>query len=155
MTYQSTDSGGLILDPARHGVNEVTKTDELNDIRARVARVTKVPRLSSAQYAVLFQELSSVAKAQPRLARIGYDVRERAADSAAPVPRSSVDYVVMGLVYAGCDPRTAEAGARELAAKWLANVLFLCEQAGLDLDEAETEEVAAWLLGSLPADESE
>jgi len=61
----------------------------------------------------------------------------------------------MGLVYAGCDPRTAEGGATELAAKWLTNVLFLCEQAGLDLEDAEKEEVGAWLLGSLPADVAE
>jgi len=83
LTYQSTDSGGLLLDPSRHSANEVTVTEEVGDIRARVARVTKVPRLSSEQYAVLFRELSTVAKVQPRLARIGYDVRERAADSAA------------------------------------------------------------------------
>lgn len=68
------------------------------------------------------------------------------------MPRSSVDYVVMGLVYAGCDPRTAEGGARELAANWLANVFFLCEQAGLELNETEVEEVEAWIVGSLPSD---
>jgi hypothetical protein len=157
LSYVSTNSGGLVLDPVRHkvaaGAAEVEEPDEVN---ARVARVTNVPPLTSAQYGVLFQELAVVAKAQPRLARIGYDVRERAADSAAPVPRKSVDFVVTGLVYAGCDPRTANLGARGLAEKWLANVLFLCEQAGLELEQVDKEAIARWITGGvLPEDASE
>ncbi len=156
LTYVSTDSGGLVMDPARHQLDGGTpEAEEPDDVTARVARVTKVPPLTSEQYAVLFTELAEVAKVQPRLARIGYDVRERAADSAAPVPRKSVDFVVTGLVYAGCDPRITDIGGRGLAEKWLANVLYLCDQAGLELEPADRETVRQWILGSLTDDAAE
>ena len=150
LSYVSTDSGGLVLDPARHTSEaQAPETEEPDSVEAKVARVTKVPALTSEQYAVLFSELAEVAKEQPRLARIGYDVRERAADSTAPVPRKSVDFVVTGLVYAGCDPRTVDIGAQGLAEKWLANVLYLCEQAGLELEPAEQDRVRTWIVGGL------
>ena len=156
LTYVSTASGGLVLDPLRHTPDASgAQTEKPDDVIARVARVTKVPLLTSGQYAVLFQELAEVAKVQPRLVRIGYDVRERAADSAAPVPRKSVDFVVTGLVYAGSDPRKVDLGPHGLAEKWLASVLFRCEQAQLELEPADREAVAHWILGGLSEDPTE
>jgi hypothetical protein len=156
LTYVSTASGGLVLDPARHTPDaSAAQTEEPDDVIVRVARVTKAPLLTSAQYAVLFRELADVAKVQHRLARIGYDVRERAADSAAPVPRKSVDFVVTGLVYAGSDPRKVDLGPHGLAEKWLASVLFRCEQAQLELEPDDQEAVARWILGGLSEDPTE
>ncbi len=155
LSYLSTSSGGLVLDPARHAVDPTSDVDEPGDIRARVARVTGVPPLTSAQYAVLFRELAIVAQTQERLFRIGYDVRDRAAATDAPFSRKAVDYVVTGLVYAGSDPRTAGLSATGLASRWANSVLFRCEQAGLALDEGEIAEIVAWIAGGLPADGGE
>ena len=71
------------LDPARHTADDIVTTASPDDIVTRVCRVTRVPRLSSEQYAVpyavpyavLFTELAGVAPVQPALFRIGFDVR--------------------------------------------------------------------------------
>lgn len=148
LTYVSTDSGGLVVDPGRHVLEAGPgEGDQPDDITARVARVTKVPPLTSAQYEVLFNELAQVAKVQPRLARIGPDVRDRAAESKAPVPRKSVDFVVTGLIYASCDPRAADVDANTLADRWLRIVLARCEEAGLALGDADANAVTNWILG--------
>lgn len=151
LRFVRTDSGGMVLDPSRHATEPgEVPTEPDDDLPSRISRVTKVPPLTSAQYAVLFDELAQVAKTQTRLARIGYDVRERAADSTAPVPRKSVDFVVTGLVYGKSDPRTADLDAQGLAEKWLEIVLQRCDQAGLELDGNEKEVARDWILGSLP-----
>lgn len=150
LRFVSTSSGGRVVDPTRHTTALDPVDEQPTDVAARVARVTKVPLLSSEQYAVLFQNLAEVAKVEQRLARIGSDVRERAADTAAPVPRKSVDFVLMGLVYAGSDPRTTDLDARGLAEKWLANVFFRCDEAGLELDDLERKATTAWITGRLP-----
>ena len=74
---------GPPLDPARHTADDIVTTASPDDIVTWVCRVTRVPRLSSEQYAVpyavpyavLFTELAGVAPVQPALFRIGFDVR--------------------------------------------------------------------------------
>jgi hypothetical protein len=149
LRFVRTDSGGRVVDPARHPPEITEVLPEADDLPSRISRVTKVPPLTSEQYAVLFDELAHVAKTQTRLARIGYDVRERAADSAAPVPRKSVDFVVTGLVYGKSDPREPDLHAQGLAKKWLEIVLQRCDQAGLELDGTEKVAVREWILGGL------
>lgn len=150
LEHRSTDSGGLVHDPSRQASTPSQDADTLDDVRSRVARVTKAPLLTSQQYAVLFDGLAQVAKVQPRLGRIGFDVRELTADSIAPVRRTSVNFVVTGLVYAGADPRTVGLDARGLAERWYECVLYRCEQAGLELTDEERGEVQDWILSDLP-----
>jgi hypothetical protein len=78
-----------------------------DDVIARICRVTRAPRLSSDQYAMLFTELAEVGKVQPLLGRLGADVRNRVAarGTSVVVGRAAVNSVVQGLVYSGADPR--------------------------------------------------
>lgn len=121
-----------------------------DDFPARVSRLTKVPRLSSEQYAALFEELATLSLHPPSLNRLGAEVREGAATRGVAVPRSAANFVIQGLVYAGADPRGGERTARDFGERWRDNVLVLCERAGMEIDAAGRVEIDAWLLGALP-----
>jgi hypothetical protein len=102
---------------------------------------------------MLFTGLVEVGKVQPLLGRLGADVRDRVASSgaAAVVSRSAVNVVVTGLVYSGADPREGKLSPRELAQRWRDNVLELCRQAGMLLNEADSAAVDTWILSGLPS----
>ena len=147
-------SGGWIVDPTHHTPADIPTDDALpDDVIASVCRVSRAPRLSSDQYAMLFTELVEVGKVQPLLGRLGADVRDRVASSgvAAVVSRTAVNVVVTGLVYSGADPREGKLSPRELAQRWRDNVLELCRRAGMLLNEADSAALDTWILGGLPS----
>jgi hypothetical protein len=146
------ESGGWILGAA-HTVADIPSDDALpDDVIARVCRVTRAPRLSSDQYAMLFTELAEVGKAQPLLGRIGADVRDRVAarGTSVVVGRAAVNFVVQGLVYSGADPRDGKLSPQELAQRWRDNVLELCRHAGMQLNEADEAALDTLILSGLP-----
>jgi hypothetical protein len=143
------DSGGWLIDPKRHSVSDLLSEEAPDDVVARVCRVTRAPRLSSAQYAVLFEELSKAAPAQPVLGRLGVDVRERAAAAGTPVGRGAVNFVVQGLLYAGADPRQGQRTPAQLARSWRENVRTLCRQAGMELSSEDELALDSWILSGL------
>ena len=144
-----TDSGGIVVDPAVQSPDSVYAQSVQDDLPARVSRVTKVPRLASAQYAAMFIELARLSSDPPPLSQIGVEVREAAANRGHSVPRSATNFVVQGLVYAGADPRSGPRGAAEFARAWRDNVLALCERTGFELDESDRAELDRWLLDGL------
>lgn len=150
MTLVRTDSGGWLIDPARHSEEEFREDSLPDDLPARVSRVTKVPRLSSEQYATLFNKLSELSKRPPSLNRMGAEIRELAAASGVAVPRTAANFVIQGLIYSGAGPRSGERSAREFGEQWRDAVLVLCERADLELDAADKAEIEAWLLNGLP-----
>ena len=150
LTLVRTASGGWLVDPAQRSEEEFRENSLPDSLPSRVSRVTKVPPLSSEQYATLFGELSALGKQPPSLNRMGAEIRERAASRGVAVPRTAANFVIQGLIYAGADPRTGERNAREFGELWRNNVLVLCERAELELDAESKAEIDAWLLGGLP-----
>jgi hypothetical protein len=150
LTLVRTGSGGWLIDPARRSEEEFRENSLPDSLPARVSRVTKVPPLSSEQYATLFEELSALSKQPLSLNRMGAEIRERAASRGVAVPRTAANFVIQGLIYAGADPRNGERSAREFGEQWRTNVLVLCERAELELDAESKAEIDAWLLGGLP-----
>jgi hypothetical protein len=147
------DSGGWIVDPARQSLATIPTDDvSADDVIARVCRVTRAPRLSSEQYAALFDALVDVGRQQPLLGRIGADVRDRTAARvpSIPVARGAVNFVVQGLVYAGADPRSGRFTARELAERWRDNLVQLAEQAGIQLSAADVTVISERILRDVP-----
>lgn len=149
------ESGGWILDPARHKAADIPSSDEPeepDDIVAKVCRVSRAPQLSSDQYATLFTELAEVGKSQTALGRLGADVRDRAAarGGTVAVGRVAVNRVVQGLLYQDADPRDGKLSPRELAERWRDNVLVLCNQAGMQLSKADKAALNDWILKRLP-----
>ncbi|MDQ2816163.1 MAG: NYN domain-containing protein [Actinomycetota bacterium] len=108
LTVVRTDSGGWLIDPLRHSAEDFRKDSLPGDLPARVSRVTKVPRLSSEEYATLLEELSALSSQPPSLNRMGAEIRERAAAKGVAVPRSAANFVIQGLIYSGADPRNGE-----------------------------------------------
>jgi NYN domain len=152
-TLVRTDSGGWLIDTARRSEDEFLENSQPDSLPARVSRVTKAPRLSSEQYATLFDELSVLSRQPPSLNRMGAEIRERAAALGVAVPRSAANFVIQGLIYAGADPRKGERSAKEFGKQWRDAVLHLCERADLEINSADEEEIEAWLLGGLsPSD---
>jgi hypothetical protein len=151
MTLVRTDSGGWLIDPGRRSEEEFLEDSLPDDLPARVSRVTKVPRLSSEQYATLFNELAGLSKQPPSLNRMGAEIRERAAASGVAVPRTAANFVIQGLIYADADPRSGERSAREFGEQWRDAVLVLCERADLELNATDKAEIEAWLLGDCPS----
>jgi hypothetical protein len=151
LTLVRTDSGGWLIDTTRRSEEEFRGDSQPDDLPARVSRVTKVPPLSSEQYATLFDELSALSNDAPSLNRMGAEIRERAAIRGVAVPRSAANFVIQGLIYAGADPRNGERSAREFGELWCNAVLYLCERADLEIDAADKAEIRAWLLGGLPS----
>jgi NYN domain len=149
LTVVRTGSGGWLIDPAHRSEEEFQDGSLPDDLPARVSRVTKVPRLSSEQYATLFEELSALSKEPPSLNRMGAEIRERAAARGVAVPRSAANFVIQGLIYSGADPRKGERDAREFAEQWRDAVLVLCDRADLEIDAASKAEIEAWLFGGL------
>jgi NYN domain len=138
-----------LLDPTRHTAADIVPNVLPDDIVTRVCRVTRVPRLSTEQYAVLFTELAEVAPVQPALYGIGFDVRERAATRGTAVGRGAVNFVVQGLIYSGADPREGQRSPQELARCWRDNVRVLCRQAGMQLSDDDETALDTWLLDGL------
>lgn len=145
------DSGGWLIDPLRHSISDLLAEAAPDDVVARVCRVTRAPRLSSAQYAVLFEELSRAAPLQPVLGRLGVDVRERAAAAGTQVGRGAVNFVVQGLVYAGADPRLGQRPPHDLARSWRENLRTLSRQAGMELSPEDEAVLDSWILSGLEA----
>ena len=157
LTVIRTASGGWLIDPARHSAEDFLDEDFLaDDLPAKISRVTKVPRLSSEQYAAMFEELATLSAEPepPSLNRMGAEIRDRAAARGVPFPRTAANFVIQGLIYAGADPRNHERGASEFGARCRDNVLVLCDRADLELDEPGKATIDEWLLGALPPSEA-
>ena len=101
----------VLLDPVRHESPKAAQT-----LPARVCRVTRVPALTSDQYAAVFEELSEhLARSQFELNSTARDVRDRCVARNEQVSRAAVSFILQGLAYAGVDLR----GATGLSAEGL------------------------------------
>ncbi|MCF6744464.1 NYN domain-containing protein [Blastococcus sp. KM273128] len=149
LEFRRNSSGGWLLDPARH--DEVPGDDaDSDDVVARVCRVTHAPQLTAEQYAALFEHLAAASRDGLPLNRLGLEVRERATATGEPVSRRAVNFVIQGLVYGGIELRNGTLGPWELAEAWRKNLRNLCDQAGLELSEADDAALDQWVLGALP-----
>jgi NYN domain len=145
-----TAQGGWILDPARHRDVDIPEAKLPEDLPTQVSRVTHAPRLTSQQYAVLFEELAAQAATQPfDLGLTSRTVRDRIAERGEAVGRNAVNFVLQGLIYAGVIPADTARSPRELALAWLENVLALCRNARMELTEADQTTIHDWIVGGL------
>src|SRR5450756_2545344 len=59
LRFVPNDSGGWVLDPARHTAVDLPEALQPEGVPAQVCRVTGAPNLNGDQYAVLFEELAN------------------------------------------------------------------------------------------------
>jgi hypothetical protein len=145
LVVPSPTGGSVVLDPARHESPSAAQT-----LPARVSRVTRVPALTSEQYAAVFQELSGYLAENPfELTVTSRAVRDRCDAREVQVSRTAINFIQQGLAYAGIDLRSTTPSAEELARAWSGNVVALAESARMELDDRDRAELDAWILGGL------
>jgi hypothetical protein len=156
---------GFIFDPARHEPpapdpaearpeNLAGLPDQMIAFIRRVSEVTGAPRLSPAQYAVLFELVAKeVEKAPFDLVWTSKTVRDQAQERGETLARIVVTFVLRGIGFAGYEyRRVGVEEAPDLARAFHSNVLNMLRAAQVALSEDERELLDDWLLsGAQPA----
>ncbi|MDQ0077997.1 NYN domain-containing protein [Arthrobacter oryzae] len=140
--------GGWVWDAQRFSSDDLPAEAEVESgIEERVARVTDVPALSTAQFRQLFLAMAARLREQPanrnELAKL---VRDDCVTAGQPVSRGAVNFVIQGLGYVDFQ-LTNTATAEELAAAWADDVEELCRVALMEFDDAERLALRRWASG--------
>ncbi len=152
---------GYIYDPARHQLpidgrpEELVGDPQLNALAYRVHQLTDTPYLTRGDYARVFRLTSEEVNEHGYfLTRTSKAVRDRCIEEGSPIARASVNFILRGITFGG--HRFGQDGHEEpleLASCFFRNVVSLCDSAGIELDGAERETLADWILGELRAEE--
>jgi hypothetical protein len=158
----STTRPGYLYDPDIHQTPldlalELEIGDpEMTSLANRIHRVTDTPYLAPDEYALVFREIAEEVNEEGYfLTRTSKAVRDRCIEEGAPVPRTSVNFILRGITSAGhqFDPGGGN-DPHDLANAFLKNVLGLCESAGMPLSDDERQRLATWIVGGLDDDSS-
>jgi hypothetical protein len=151
---------GYIYDPARHQLpidgrpEELVGDPQLNALAYRVHQLTDTPYLTRGDYARVFRlTTEEVNEHGYFLTRTSKAVRDRCIEEGSPIARASVNFILRGITFGG--HRFAQNGPEEpleLASCFFRNVVSLCDSAGIELNAAEREILADWILGELRAE---
>ncbi|WP_448059675.1 NYN domain-containing protein [Cellulomonas hominis] len=150
----SRPAPGYVWDPKRFGEADLpgtvvgTDTDS-TALQRQVVAVTDTPGLSAANYRVLLTALAKDVRATPfERAETSKRVRNACQEAGAAVGRSTVNFVISGVLYAGLH-LTASTTPRELAEAWASNVVGLCRGARMELSDGDVAAIRAWVGGGL------
>lgn len=146
---------GYVWDPKRFGEADlpgaVTDTDP-SALQRQVITVTDTPGLSAENYRVLLTALAADLHAHPfNRAETSKRVRNACQKAGAQVGRSTVNFVIGGIIFAGLE-LTPTTGAGDLALAWTENVVGLCRGARMQLSPGDVAAIGAWVGGGLLED---
>lgn len=140
--------------PSAEGLDPFTLSyPELAALARKVHQLTDTPYLMPEHYALLLQELArEVNERGYQMTRTSKTVRDRCVERGAPIARSHVNFVLIGLGYTGYSfgqdlPERAEVLGEAL----VQNTINLCRRAQLELDPEDTTRMRRWILGGLGA----
>lgn len=143
---------GHVWDPARFDEADLPgAADDIDPsaLQRQVVAVTDVPGLSPQNYRALLTTLADdIAEhpfERPTTAR---RVRDACQEAGAPVGRSTVNFVISAILYAGAELSTGPS-AVELAEAYAQNVVGLCQGARMELGPADIAALRAWVGGGL------
>ncbi|MFC8193048.1 NYN domain-containing protein [Cellulomonas sp. NPDC057328] len=148
----STRPPGHVWDARRFGEADlpgaVADTDP-TDLQRQVIAVTDTPGLSQAQYRVLLETLAADVSAHPfDRVTTSRRVHEACQQAGAKVGRSTVNFVISGVLYVGLslsEPRAP----RDVARAWADNVIGLCRGARMELTSGDAAAIRSWVGGGL------
>lgn len=152
----STVPPGYVYDPERHVPPRATIASGLEQryptlapFVRRVFQITGVPKLTPEQYGLVFaMTAAEVNESGYSLSQTSKAVRDRCAEAGEAVPRQAIIFVLKGLSYRGYDFETEDQHSpRILGAMFRDNVIDLCENAGVEMTEAQLELLDLWLIG--------
>jgi NYN domain-containing protein len=149
---------GYVYDPDRHQVPVAGRADELESVAPelaglayRIHQLTDAPYLTPQEYGRIFRLVAEEVNQHGYfLHRTSKAVRDRCIEEGSPVARSSVNFILRGIAFAG--HRYAQAGPEEplaLASIFAKNVAVLCESAGFTLSPEERTMLFSWITGDL------
>ncbi|QZN84657.1 NYN domain-containing protein [Cellulomonas sp. C5510] len=148
-------SPGYVWDPKRFGeadlpgaASPAPGTDP-TALQRQVIAVTDTPGLSKENYRVLLTTLADDVRAHPfERATTARRVRDACQEAGAAVGRSTVNFVISGVLYAGLE-LTSDVTAEDIAEAWADNVIGLCRGARMELTEADEQAIDDWVGGGL------
>lgn len=148
----STRPPGHVWDPQRFGEADLpgaVADTAPNELQRQVIAVTDTPGLSQAQYRVLLQTLASdVAEHSFDRVATSRRVHEACQQSGTKVGRSTVNFVISGVLYVGLS-LDAHPTAAQVAGAWAENVIGLCRGARMELTNGDAAAIRAWVGGGL------
>lgn len=146
-------SPGYVWDPKRFGEADLpgaaaTGTDP-TALQRQVIAVTDTPGLSKENYRVLLTTLADDVRAHPfDRAETARRVRDACQEAGAAVGKSTVNFVISGVLYAGLE-LDSTVTAEDVAEAWADNVVGLCRGARMELTEADEIAIDDWVGGGL------
>ncbi|WP_291811941.1 NYN domain-containing protein [Cellulomonas sp.] len=148
----STRPPGHVWDPQRFGEADLpgaVADTAPNELQRQVIAVTDTPGLSQAQYRVVLKTLAADVAAHPfdRVAT-SRRVHEACQQSGAKVGRSTVNFVISGVLYTGLS-LDAKPTPELVARGWADNVIGLCRGARMELTNGDEAAIRAWVGGGL------
>ena len=167
----STAMPGYVYDPARHenpadaSAEEVGRPalvtepldnfslryPELAGLARKIHQFTETPYLMPEHYAIMLREIARhINEEGYHLTRTSKTVRDRCVERGAPVARAHVNFVLIGIGYAGHRlgselPENPD----ELGEALVQNTLNLCSTAQLNLAESEVAQIRQWICSGL------
>jgi hypothetical protein len=148
-------SPGYVWDPKRFGEADLPGAaapapgTDPTALQRQVISVTDTPGLSRDNYRVLLTALAEDVRAHPfERAATARRVRDACQEAGAAVGRSTVNFVISGVLYVGLE-LDAEVTAEDVAEAWADNVIGLCRGARMELSEADEWAIDDWVGGGL------
>lgn len=119
---------------------------DLPELIDLLARVVDLPRLPAEAWPVIFKAIAEYLAEYPfNLAEITRAIRDQLADSPTPVGRAALNFVVRGAHFGGAPLTESPApGADEIAQAFLANLIQLAYDAGVNLDSEDQLTLSDW-----------
>lgn len=146
-------SPGYVWDPKRFGEADlpgaVAVGTDPTALQRQVISVTDTPGLSKDNYRVLLTAIADDVRAHPfDRSATARRVRDRCQEAGAAVGKSTVNFVLSGVLYVGLE-LDSEVTAEDVAEAWADNVVGLCRGARMELTEADEAAIDDWVGGGL------
>ncbi|MBN1319056.1 MAG: NYN domain-containing protein [Anaerolineales bacterium] len=161
---------GFVFDPSRHELpsmipdkgdirsleaapldNFSLRYPEMAPLARKIHQLTDTPYLLPDHYAIMLRELArEINERGYQLTRTSKTVRDRCVEKGAPIARSHVNFVLIGIGYTGYRfGRETPETPKKLGDALVQNTLNLCQAAQLELCEEEIDQIRYWLSGAL------
>jgi hypothetical protein len=144
-------AGQFGTEPAERADQFAANYPALADLAQKVHRLTDTPYLLPEHYALLLRELArEINENGYQMTRTSKTVRDRCVERGAPIARSHINFVLIGLSYAGhrFDSKQ-EQRPEQMGEILLANTLNLCHAAQMNLTDDEAQQLRQWITGAL------
>lgn len=170
VSLPNSESPGYVYDPARHTIPShdqpmevmvdvgirssdpfMEKDPELARLANKIHQITDMPYLTPEHYGLLLREIvREVNDRGYQMTQTSRTVRDRCIERGAPISRSHVNFILMGLYHAGYQlGKDGPESAENLGAILVENTYSLCRASQYELSGEECEKVKTWLLSEL------